>query len=231
MPVTCASSPPRSAARAPARGTVAADAEILIRPPLRRQRSRFLDEARLVPAIDLAHPLGMSRVDRLVRGIAAQRFEDVDQALVHEIADRQPRLDATRVHAAVGLDRDLRAVEAVARGSRGRPTSGCRSCPRASPSLSPFSQARPRGQSLPIQLPGCSAEEVEHGARLPRASSASAPPTPHLAHPVALEQPRELLHERALPGLALQPDVEVVDARDRDHPDAAREQRPRRSHR
>ena len=46
-----------------------------------------------------------------------------------------------------------------------------------------------------------------------------------LSHPVALEQPRQLLDERALFVGALEADVEVVDARHRDHVDTALQQR------
>src|SRR5262249_33755601 len=84
---------------------------------------------------------------------------------------------------------------------------------RAEPVL-PGAPARPQ---LADPAAGLGAEEMIDGPR-PLESR-------RLSHPVALEQLRQLLDECALLRSALEADVIVVDARDRDHVDAPLEQR------
>src|SRR5262249_44349912 len=143
---------------------VAADAEILVGAPLRSDRARLEGEARLVPAPGLPHALGPPGVDRLVHGIAAQRVEDVDQVLLQQVADRQPRLDAARVDVSVGLDRDLRSVEAVLQESEPAGPAVAevvRERRRAEPVL-PGAPARPQ---LADPAAGLGAEEMIDGPR------------------------------------------------------------------
>ena len=138
------------------------------------------------------------------------------------LPDRQLRLHAARIHGAVGLDRHFGAVVLVPQEIEPArpPVAEIVGERRVRQVVLPRAAARPQ---LADPRVGRRAEEAEHRARLlvPVARGGGQARTPHA---VPLEQRGQLVHERLLLRRAFEPHVEIVDARDRDHPHAAREQ-------
>ena len=160
----------------------------------------------------------MTHRDRFVGRLAGERIEDRDQLILQEASDREVRLDAARVDASVGLDRHFRAVVRVAQEVEPpRPAIaevvGER---RARQPVLPRAAARPQLADPRVRR---RAEEAVARALL-LVPVARGRGQPGLAHPVTLEQRREPIDEARLLVGALEPNVKVVAARDRDHPDA-----------
>src|SRR5579883_942625 len=202
---------------------IAADAEILVGPAARRHRPRAFEKALDAPAVGDAHALGMAHRNGFVGGLADQRVQNVDKVLLDEVADRELRLEAAGIDVAVRLDRDFRAAVAVLKESEpARPAVaeivGER---RRRQVVRPGAAARPQLADPGI---GRGAEEAEERPLLlvplpQRVREAGA------LHAGALEEPRQPLAERRLLRLAFEPDMEIVDPGDRDHPDPALQQR------